>query len=327
MTKLGIIGGSGLDNPNLLKEYKEIEIETPFGKPTSAIITGKIGNTEVFFISRHGKKHSIPPSQVNYRANIYALGKLGCQYILATTAVGSLKQEIERGDFVILNQFIDFTKQRKTSFFESFSNKPEHTPMASPFSELLRKKIARCCQELNITHHKTGCVVTIEGPRFSTKAESKMFQLLGADVINMSIASEAILANEAGIEYAAIALSTDYDCWKEDELPVTWEAILKIFSENSEKMKKLLLKVIERIDEKESEFIEEKRIEEQGKIDEIIQPQEKTISDEEFIKSKIRTIPHFPKQGIMFRDITTLLKDAMAFQKTLKILHKKYKNI
>ena len=316
--KIGIIGGSGLDNPNLLREYKELDIETPFGKPTSKIISGKIGNTEVFFISRHGKKHTIPPSQVNYRANIYALGKLGCKYIIATTAVGSLRQEIGRGDFVILNQFIDFTKHRKISFFESFSDKPEHTPMASPFSEFLRKKISRCCEELNIKHHKTGCVVTIEGPRFSTKAESKMFQLLGADVINMSIAPECILANEAGIEYATIAMSTDYDCWKEDENPVTWEQILKVFYENSEKMKKLLIKVIERINEKEE-------IKEQ-KVSEIIQPREKTNA-EEFIKSKIRTIPNWPKPGIMFRDITTLIKDAKAFEKTIEILEKRYRNM
>jgi 5'-methylthioadenosine phosphorylase len=140
--KLGIIGGSGLDNPNLIKNFEEKDIDTPYGKPSSSITCGKISGIDVCIIARHGKKHEIPPSNVNNRANIYALGKLGCGCIIATTAVGSLKQEIERGDFVILDQFIDFTKFRKNTFFESFENgKAQHTPMAEPFSEFLREKI------------------------------------------------------------------------------------------------------------------------------------------------------------------------------------------
>ncbi|MBI2630244.1 S-methyl-5'-thioadenosine phosphorylase [Candidatus Pacearchaeota archaeon] len=246
--KLGIIGGSGLENPEILKEAREIEVETPYGYTSTKIITGKIDSMEVYIISRHGKKHTIPPSQVNNRANIYALKKVGCSHIIATTAVGSLREEIKRGDFVVLNDFIDFTKQRKETFFEEFSGGNEnakHTAMTRPFSEELREKIIRAAEELKLNFHKKGAVVTIEGPRFSTIAESNMFRLLGADVINMSVAPEAILAKEAGIEYAAIAMSTDYDCWKQDEEPVTWEQILKIFNENSEKMKMLLIKIIE----------------------------------------------------------------------------------
>jgi len=245
--KIGIIGGSGLDDPNLLEDYSERDINTPYGKPSSLITCGKIGEVEVCILARHGKHHEIPPTQVNNRVNIFALGKLGCDRIIATTAVGSLKEEIGRGDFVILDQFIDFTKQRKITFFEKFDKKPEHTPMAEPFSKFLAEKIISCCQELGIKYHPKGTVVTIEGPRFSTKAESNMFRLLGADVINMSTAPEVILANEAGIQYAAIAMSTDYDCWKADETSVIWNAILEIFKTNSEKMKTLLVKTIEKL--------------------------------------------------------------------------------
>jgi len=220
--KIGIIGGSGLDDPKIINNFQEREIDTPYGKPSSKITCGKIKDIEICILARHGKKHEIPPSQVNNRANIYALGKLGCTHIIATTAVGSLREVIERGDFVILDQFIDFTRHRKISFFEEFKNgEAKHTPMADPFSKFLREKIIGSCQDLGINFHPKGTVVTIEGPRFSTRAESKMFRFWGADVINMSIAPEAILANEAGIQYAAVAMSTDYDCWKQDEEPVS----------------------------------------------------------------------------------------------------------
>jgi 5'-methylthioadenosine phosphorylase len=298
--KIGIIGGSGLDNPQLLLNSEEKTIETPYGKPSSTITTGKLAGTniELCILARHGKKHEIPPTQVNNKANIYALGKLGCEYILATTAVGSLKEEIGRGDFVILDQFIDFTRRREVSFFDSFKDGIKHTPMADPFSEFLRKKIISSCEDLGIKFHPFGTVITIEGSRFSTRAESRVFGQWGADVINMSVAPEAILANEAGIKYAAIAMSTDYDCWKTGEESVSWEAVLKIFNENSEKMKKLLIRVVQKIEN----------------------------HDEELIKSRIRTVPNWPKPGIMFRDITTLLKDAEAFSKTIDILEQRYKD-
>jgi 5'-methylthioadenosine phosphorylase len=297
--KIGIIGGSGLDNPEIIKDYKEIEVETPFGKPSSLLTVGKLNGIDVVIISRHGKKHEIPPTQVNNRANIFALKEQGCKKIISTTAVGSLREEIKRGDFVILDQFIDFTKQRKLSFFEKFEFGAIHTPMAKPFSEDLREKIIQSCKELNFTHHKKGTVITIEGPRFSTIAESNMFKLLGADVINMSTSPECILANEAELEYATIAMSTDYDCWKQNETPVTWEEIVKVFENNSERVKQLIVKTI-------GKFSEEEKI--------------------KIIKNKIRTIPDFPKPGIMFRDITTLLKDPEGMKKTIEIFYERYKD-
>jgi len=246
MVKIGIIGGSGLDDPDILKEPKDKELKTKFGN--SLVKEGKISDVSVALIARHGRKHTIPPTQVNYRANIEALKQAGCTHIIATTACGSLRKEIDRGHFVILDQFIDFTRLRKLSFFEEFeANKPTHTPMAEPFSSNLRKLLISTCKELKLKFHEKGTVITIEGPRFSTKAESKMFQSWGADVINMSIAPECILANEAGIPYAAIAMSTDYDCIFDDVPTVTWEEILRVFKENADKMIKLLIHTIPKV--------------------------------------------------------------------------------
>jgi 5'-methylthioadenosine phosphorylase len=245
MIKIAIIGGSGLEDPAILKDPKDIHIETPYGDPSSSFKCGKIGGVEVAILSRHGRDHAIPPSQVNNRANIWAIKELGCTHILVTTACGSLREEIDRGHLVILDQFIDFTRHRDVTFHQSFENgELNHTPMADPFSEELRKILIKKAGELKLPFHKKGTVVTIEGPRFSTRAESNMFRILGADVINMSTAPECILANEIGIPYAAIALSTDYDCWKTDEEPVTWEEVLKVFNRNVENVIRLLLETI-----------------------------------------------------------------------------------
>jgi len=250
MVKIGIIGGSGLDSPNILKDTKEIDTVTPYGKPSSTLLFGKIENIDVILIARHGRKHTITPTGVNYKANIYALKEAGCSHILATTACGSLREEIKRGDLIILNQFIDFTRHRKITFHDEFvEGSAVHTQMAEPFDKKLREELIKNAEELNLKHHKSGTVITIEGPRFSTKAESKMFRIWGADVINMSVAPECVLANELKIPYAAVAMSTDYDCWKEDEEPVSWEDILKVFKENVEKVTSLLIKTIPNIKE------------------------------------------------------------------------------
>lgn len=295
MIKIGIIGGSGLDNPDILQETRDVDVETPFGQPSSPLKFGKINNVDVILLARHGREHTIPPTQVNFRANIHALKEAGCTHILATTACGSLKEEIGRGDFVILDQFIDFTRHRKISFYEEFEpGKMVHCPMAEPFSPGLRDDLIKTCQELNLKHHQKGTVVTIEGPRFSTKAESHMFKAWGADVINMSVAPEAILANEAGIPYAAIAMSTDYDCWKDDEAPVSWEEILEVFKANVDKVTNLLVNTIPKIKEKNSGCS-------------CCHPEEIDL------KSTIRTVPNWPKPGVMFRDITTLLENPQAF--------------
>ena len=245
MKKIAIIGGSGLEDPSILQNPETVNIETPYGNPSSSFKTGKIGGVDVAILSRHGRDHSIPPTQVNNRANLWAIQKLGCTHIIATSACGSLQEKINRGDMVILDQFIDFTRFRNITFFEKFADgELKHTPMADPFNELLRNKLIEKAIELDLIYHPKGTVVTIEGPRFSTRAESNMFRLWGADVINMSVAPECILANELEIPYAAIALSTDYDCWKTDEAPVTWEDVIKVFNQNVKNVIQLLTKTI-----------------------------------------------------------------------------------
>jgi len=247
MIRVGIIGGSGLDDPDILKNPKEIDADTPYGKPSSPLKSGRIGDTQVLILARHGRRHQYSPTQVNNRANIQALKQEGVTHILATTACGSLRQEIDRGHFVILDQFIDFTRFRKNTFADSFETGAVHTAMAHPFDRELRLNLYESARALDLSVHKSGCVVTIEGPRFSTVAESKMFRLWGADVINMSTAPEAMLANETGIPYAAVAMSTDYDCWKEDEAPVTWDEILAVFNKNAGNVKDLLVRTIEHL--------------------------------------------------------------------------------
>lgn len=247
MPKVGIIGGSGLDNPDFMKNYEEISLETEYGMPSSVIKTGTISGVDTVIVARHGKDHSITPSGVNYRANISALQQLGASHIIATTACGSLREEIGRGDLVIVDQFIDFTKNRINTFHTDFTKGVIHCAMADPFDKTLRNILFETASELGIKAHPKGTVITIEGPRFSTRAESHMFRSWGADVINMSIATETALAAEAGIPYAAIAMSTDYDCWKEDEAAVTIDDVFRVFAENVSKVKQVILQAVEKI--------------------------------------------------------------------------------
>ena len=248
MERIGIIGGSGLDDPNILTNPRNLEEETPYGRPSGLIRAGVIKGVEVALLGRHGREHTIPPSEVNYRANIDALKAAGCRAIVATTAVGSLREEIGRGDFVVPDQFIDFTRRRINTFHDRFEpGNPVHTPMAHPFDDGLRTILIRTSESLEYAVHPSGTVITIEGPRFSTRAESLMFRSWGADVINMTIATECALANEANIRYAVIAMSTDYDCWKENEDPVSWEEILSVFQANAERVINLLVTAIPQI--------------------------------------------------------------------------------
>ena len=247
MIRVGIVGGSGLDDPDILEDCKKLEVDTPYGAPSSDIMSGLINDTRVFILARHGRKHQYSPTQVNNRANIYALKQAGATHIIATTACGSLREEIDRGHFVILDQFIDFTRFRKNTFADSFEHGAVHTAMAHPFDDFLRNVLYKSAKDIGLNVHDKGCVVTIEGPRFSTVAESKMFRLWGADVINMSTAPEAMLANEAGLPYAAVAMATDYDCWKQDEAPVTWDDILSVFNKNADNVKQLFINAVSQI--------------------------------------------------------------------------------
>lgn len=239
--KIAIIGGSGLEKLELKKGAEIISVKTPFGETSSPIFKSTFPNVEVFFLSRHGLKHEHSPTKVNNRANIWALKELGCNKIIATTAVGSLREEIKPGQLAFPDQFIDFTRFRANTFFDDFENgEIKHVAMADPFDKDLRSELASICKKLNIEYHCKGTVVTIEGPRFSTRAESHMFRSWGADLINMSTAPEAALANEAEIPYAAIAMSTDYDSWKSDVDAVSMEAVFAVFKANGAKVVNLL---------------------------------------------------------------------------------------
>ncbi|MEK6935173.1 MAG: S-methyl-5'-thioadenosine phosphorylase, partial [Nanoarchaeota archaeon] len=303
--KIGIIGGSGLDDPKLLENYEEKDVETKYGKPSSKITCGKIKGVEICILARHGKNHNIPPATINYRANITALKLLGCDYIIATSAVGSLKEVIKPGDLVFPNQFIDFTRKRINSFYDEIGE-VKHCEMAEPFSDELRGILIRTSEELGFKKHDKATIVVIEGPRFSTRAESFMFKNF-ADIIGMTTVPECCLAKELGIPYASIAMSTDYDCWRENTEAVSFEMVLKTMSENAEKVKELLINVIPKIANRNPKQIQE-------------------FEDENFIKSKIRTIPDFPKPGIMFRDITTLIGDKEGFERTINIFYERYKD-
>jgi len=246
---IGLIGGSGFENPDLFKIEKEKDVITEYGKPSSKIKIGLIAGKKVAFISRHGTKHSINPTNVNYRANIQALKDLGIKQILASSAVGSLKEEFKPGNIAFVDQFIDRTTKRQQSFYDK--KQVCHISVAEPFCQNLRNKLIIAAKETGIEFHEKATCIVIEGPRFSTKAESHLFRGWNADLIGMTLVPEAVLAREAEICYASIALITDYDVWKEN--PVDVETVIKRMKENSQKLQKLIEKVIPLIEEKNCE--------------------------------------------------------------------------
>jgi len=248
--KLGIIGGSGLDDPSLLQGAEDLTPETPWGAPSSPIRSGVLHGLEVCFLSRHGREHTIPPSFINNRANLHALKSLGCDGVLATAACGSLRAEMDRGHLVIPDQFIDFTRRRDVTFFEQFDPgimNARHAPMGDPFDGPLRETLIQAAKEVEAPCHSEGTLLTIEGNRFSTRAESRMFRTWGADLVNMTVAPEVILANECGLPYAAVAVVTDFDSWKTDEPPLEVAELIRVFGENVETVNQVLVKAMEKL--------------------------------------------------------------------------------
>ncbi|MEA2037423.1 MAG: S-methyl-5'-thioadenosine phosphorylase [Nanoarchaeota archaeon] len=244
MVKIGIIGGSGLEDPKILKDANELEVSTKYGLPSSSLTLGKIEGVDVVILSRHGRNHSIMPTNVPNQANIWALKEQGCTHILASSAAGSLCEDIKPGDFVVVDQFIDRTTKRKSTFYEQ--DHVCHIPMAEPFCGDLRKLLFETAKELKFSVHEKGTVVTVEGPRFGTRAESYMLRQWKADVVNMSTVPECVLAREAGICYAVVCMSTDFDCWKEDE-GVDIQRVLATFKQNAENVVKIFMKTISKI--------------------------------------------------------------------------------
>ncbi len=244
---IGIFGGSGFYN--LLENAEEIEMDTPYGKPSDKIVIGEYKGKKIAFLPRHGSGHEYPPHKVPYRANLWAFKELGIKYILGPCASGSLQKHIKPGDFVICDQFVDRTKARKDTFYEG--PKVAHVEAAHPYCEDLRKIALEEAKKLEITAHDGGTVVVIQGPRFSTKAESRWFSSAGFEVINMTQYPECILARELEMCYINICLITDYDVGLEDDpdiKPVTINEVLKTFKENNDKVRDLLFALIEKID-------------------------------------------------------------------------------
>ena len=251
--EIGIIGGSGFYE--FLTTGQEVSVSTPFGEPSDKILLAEYADRKIAFLPRHGKKHHLPPHRINYKANLFALKKLGVKQIIAPSAVGSLKPQIEPGHFVICDQFLNLTRSRADTFFDgplahSFGNeafgKVAHISTAEPYCPQLRNLAAKTCADLNVHCHLQGTVLVVEGPRFSTKAESLFFSNF-ADVINMTQYPEVVLARELEMCYLNISLVTDYDAGLKDRSdikPVNSQEVLKVFKENNEKLKEVILEII-----------------------------------------------------------------------------------
>ncbi|MDR1992967.1 MAG: S-methyl-5'-thioadenosine phosphorylase [Nitrososphaerota archaeon] len=242
--EFGIIGGTGLCDPKLLKDIQEITIDTPYGKPSSVITVGELGGRTVAFLPRHGKLHTIRPTDINVRANIWALKRLGVKRILAASTVGSLREDYQPGDVVFCDQFIDRTTRREQSFYTLAENKVCHISVAEPMCPQLHSILIDTTKTLKIKNHEKGTYVCIEGPRFSTKAESKLYQQWGADIVGMTMVPEVVLAREAEICYANISTVTDYDCWKDHAVCV--DDIVTIMKTGTENLKRIITETIKK---------------------------------------------------------------------------------
>lgn len=243
---IAIIGGSGLYRMENFQLREKREVGTPFGAPSSVLHFGKLGNTEVIFLARHGEGHTISPSEINFRANIWALKSVGVKAIFSVSAVGSLKEEIMPGHMVIPDQFFDRTKDRPSTFFEK--GIVAHVSFAHPFSEYLRELLREVCEELGVKHHFGGTYVCMEGPMFSTRAESDFYRMLDAAVVGMTNLQEAKLAREAEIDYATLALSTDYDCWHSGHDAVTTEKVIAVLKANVATAQNILVAAVKKFD-------------------------------------------------------------------------------
>lgn len=246
MATVGIIGGSGLYNIEGISSLKEVAVKTPFGKPSDKFITGKLEGTNVVFLPRHGRGHVVSPSEINYRANIYGMKSLGVEAIISVSAVGSLKEEIKPLDFVVIDQFVDRTRgQRASTFFTD--GIVAHVAFADPVSSELTSILIESAKNLGLKAHPKGTYVCMEGPQFSTRAESHLYRSWGMDIIGMTNLTEAKLAREAEISYATLAAVTDYDCWHTSHESVTVEMIIGYLNKNVDNAKKILKMAIPKV--------------------------------------------------------------------------------
>lgn len=254
--KIGIIGGSGLYNMDALQAVEEVKIDTPFGSPSDAFVVGKLEGAEVVFLARHGRNHQLLPSELPFRANIYGMKKLGVEYIISASAVGSLKQEVKPLDMVVPDQFIDRTKNRISTFFGA--GLVAHISFGDPVCNNLAGIVADAVDSLELSEvnlHRGGTYVCMEGPAFSTKAESNLYRSWDATVIGMTNLPEAKLAREAEIAYATLALVTDYDCWHPDHDSVTVEMVIGNLQKNAINAQKVIKETVKRVNNNPPESI------------------------------------------------------------------------
>jgi 5'-methylthioadenosine phosphorylase len=242
---IGIIGGTGLYQMEGFTDVREVSVETPFGPPSDSLMVGSLEGRRVAFLPRHARGHRILPHELNFRANVFAMKKLGVAWILSVSAVGSLKERYEPLHVVVPDQFIDRTRQRKSTFFGN--GIVAHVAFAHPFCRNLSKVMAEACAEAGATHHVGGTYVCMEGPQFSTLAESELYRSWGADLIGMTNLQEAKLAREAEICYSTLAMVTDYDCWHPDHDAVTAEQIMSVLGRNAETARKVLRAAVRRL--------------------------------------------------------------------------------
>jgi 5'-methylthioadenosine phosphorylase len=246
--QIGIIGGSGLYKMNALKDIEEVQLSTPFGSPSDAVILGTLDETRVAFLARHGRNHTLLPSELPFRANIYAMKQLGVEYLISASAVGSLKEEVKPLDMVVPDQFIDRTKNRISTFFGE--GVVAHIAFGDPVCHQLAGILAEAIASLNlpdVTLHRGGTYICMEGPAFSTKAESHLYRSWDATVIGMTNLPEAKLAREAEIAYATLALVTDYDCWHPNHDSVTVEMVIANLQRNATNAQKVIQETVRRL--------------------------------------------------------------------------------
>ncbi len=256
MSKIGIIGGSGIYNIDTVKVIKEHEVKTPFGEPSDKVLELEVNGHNFYFLPRHGRGHAIAPSDINYRANIYAMKLMGVDTLVSISAVGSLKEEHAPTHFVLPSQFIDWTKglRARTFFTEGVVG---HVSTAYPVERNLQERIGAVLADTSITYSVGGSYVCIEGPQFSSRAESEIYRSFNADVIGMTNVPEAYLAKEAGMAYATVAMVTDYDCWKEEHCSV--EEIMKVMGDNYKSAQELITKLVPSLSENPIEFTPENK--------------------------------------------------------------------
>jgi 5'-methylthioadenosine phosphorylase len=253
VTTVGVIGGSGIYQLDALTDVREVALDTPFGAPSDSYITGQLDGVQLVFLPRHGRGHRLLPHEINYRANIFGMKKLGVEWLISLSAVGSMREEIRPGDLVIVDQFIDRTRQRPSSFFGQ--GIAVHVSMAEPISAQLAEALYRAATDeigargTTERVHRGGTYLVMEGPQFSSKGESRMYRSWGVDVIGMTNMPEAKLAREAEISYATVAMATDYDCWHETEDAVSVDAVVAIVRKNSDIARHLVMRAVKLLPE------------------------------------------------------------------------------